>query len=113
MEAQAREPQMGLTFEKVWAMFQESDRQMQALRESLRESQRETERLLRESQQETERLLQESQRETERLLQESQRETERKMQETARVVKETSNNIGGLNNRLGELAEHLVAPNIE
>ena len=37
MEVQAREPQMGLTFEKVWAMFQESDRQMQALRESQRE----------------------------------------------------------------------------
>ncbi|MDR0652828.1 MAG: hypothetical protein LBG12_05920 [Synergistaceae bacterium] len=84
MEPQTREPQMGLTFEKVWAMFQESDRQMQELRESQRESQRETERLMRESQLEME-----------------------------RVVKETSKNIGGLNNSFGELAEHLVAPNIE
>jgi hypothetical protein len=98
VEAQAREPQMGLTFEKVWAMFQESDRQMQALRESLRESQQETERLLQESHEKAEREM--------KALREAQ-------QETARVVKETSNNIGGLNGRFGDLAEHLVAPNIE
>jgi hypothetical protein len=61
MEAQTREPQMGLTFEQVWAALME-----------LRESQRETERLLRESQ-----------------------------QETARVVKETNQSIGGLNNYNG------------
>jgi hypothetical protein len=30
---QPREPEMGLTFEKVWAMFQESDRRMKALSE--------------------------------------------------------------------------------
>ncbi|MDR1049431.1 MAG: hypothetical protein LBL51_06705 [Synergistaceae bacterium] len=29
MTTQAREPEMGLTFEKVWAMFQESDRKIQ------------------------------------------------------------------------------------
>jgi Holliday junction resolvase-like predicted endonuclease len=29
------------------------------------------------------------------------------------VVKETSRSIGGLNNSFGELAEHLVAPNIK
>ena len=40
MEAQAREPQMGLTFEKVWAMFQESDRQLDKLRESQQETDR-------------------------------------------------------------------------
>ena len=94
MEAQAREPQMGLTFEKVWAALME-----------LRESQRETERLLRESQQETDRLM----RETDRKMQ----ETDRKMQETAQVVRETNQSIGGLNNSFGELTEHLVAPGIE
>ena len=90
MEAQAREPQMGLTFEKVWAMFQESDRQMQALRES----QRETDRLMRE---------------TDRKMQ----ETAREVKETAQVVRETNQSIGGLHNSFGELAEHLVAPGIE
>jgi hypothetical protein len=91
---EAREPQMGLTFEKVWAMFQESDKQMQELRESLRESRQETER----ERQKTERQM---------------RETVRVVEETARVVRETNQSIGGLNNSFGELAEHLVAPGIE
>jgi hypothetical protein len=52
MEAQAREPQMGLTFEKVWAMFQESDRQI----EKLRESQQETDRQMKETDQKIDRL---------------------------------------------------------
>ena len=87
MEPQPHEPQMGLTFEKVWAMFQETDRKMQ-----------ETDRLIRE--------LRESQRETERVVKESQRETDR-------VVKETSRIVGRLGNSFGELTEHLILPNIE
>ena len=51
----------GLTFEKVWAMFQETDR---------------------------------------------------RMQETDRIVKELSKNIGGVNNRMGDIVEHLVASGI-
>jgi hypothetical protein len=38
------------------------------------------------------------------------RESQREME---RVVKETSRSVGGLQNSFGELAEHLVAPNIE
>ena len=55
----------GLTFEKVWAMFQETDRKMEKLN-----------------------------------------------QETREQMKETDRKIGELGNRFGELAEHLVAPNI-
>jgi ElaB/YqjD/DUF883 family membrane-anchored ribosome-binding protein len=98
METQTREPQMGLTFEKVWAMFQESDRQMQELRESQREFREDFERLLQKSHEKAEKEMEE--------LREVQRET-------ARVVKETSKSVGGLQNSFGELAEHLVAPNIE
>jgi hypothetical protein len=93
MEVQAREPQMGLTFEKVWAMFQESDRQMQKLQES---------------QQKTDRQIEETARQM--------KETDRKMQETAQQMKETdrkieklSKNIGGLNNSFGALIENLIA----
>ncbi|MDR1621658.1 MAG: hypothetical protein LBS00_04715 [Synergistaceae bacterium] len=39
-------------------------------------------------------------------------ETDRKIQEVARHIKETDQQIGRLGNRFGELAEHLVAPNI-
>ena len=71
-----------LTFEKVWAMMQETERRMQ----------------------ETDRRMQE----TDRRMQ----ETDRMMQETDRQMKETDRKIGELGNRFGELAEHLVAPNI-
>ncbi|MDR2175642.1 MAG: DUF3782 domain-containing protein, partial [Synergistaceae bacterium] len=72
MGTAVREPEMGLTFEKVWAMFQESDRRMQKLSE----------------------------------------ETDRKIQEVARQMKATDERFGKLGHRFGELAEHLVAPNI-
>ncbi|MDR2101886.1 MAG: hypothetical protein LBP43_04880, partial [Treponema sp.] len=58
----------GLTFEKVWAMFQETARKFQ--------------------------------------------ETDRQFKETALRMKETDRKISKLGNRVGELVEHLVSPNI-
>jgi hypothetical protein len=92
-----REPEMGLTFEKVWASFQETERY-------LNERFAETDRLLKENAQ--------SLRETERLLKESSRETDRQFRETDRQFKETDRKISKLGGRLGELVEHLVAPNL-
>jgi hypothetical protein len=109
--AQTREPEMGLTFEKVWATFQESDRRMQKMKED-------TDEYLRKLSAETDRKMQETaqqMRETDRKMQETaqqMRETDRKMQETDRKMRETDKRIGDLGNRFGELAEHLVAPNI-
>jgi hypothetical protein len=71
-----------LTFEKVWEMFQETDRRMQ-----------ETDRKMKE---------------TDRLIQENALRSK----ETDRQMKETDRKIGELGNRFGELAEHLVAPSI-
>ena len=64
-----------LTYEKVWAMFQETDKKFQ---------------------------------ETDRRF----KETDLKFQKTDREIRETKHIIGDLGNRFGELAEHLVAPNI-
>ncbi|MCL2879519.1 MAG: hypothetical protein FWF29_04660 [Treponema sp.] len=58
----------GLTFEKVWAMFQETKLQM--------------------------------------------KETDRKIQKVSEQMEETGRRMGYLNNRFGEVAEHLVAPGI-
>jgi len=69
----------GLTFEKVWAMFQESDRRLQ---------------------------------ETERIMQETERVMQEKSAKTERFLKKIGKQMGYLNNRFGELAEHLVAPGI-
>ncbi|MDR2175391.1 MAG: hypothetical protein LBO82_05580 [Synergistaceae bacterium] len=106
-----REPEMGLTFEKVWAMFQESDRRMQEINEgSDRRMQKMDEylRKLSEENKETARQIREvseENKETARQMRETNEETNRKM-------KETSRQIGDLGNRFGELAEHLVAPSI-
>jgi hypothetical protein len=100
MGTAAHEPEMGLTFEKVWAMFQESAQRMREMGE------------------ETDRKIQEVARqikETDRQMKETDRqmkETDRQMKETARQMKATDERFGKLGHRFGELAEHLVAPNI-
>ncbi|MDR0602591.1 MAG: hypothetical protein LBG42_09455, partial [Treponema sp.] len=81
-EETVREPQMGLTFEKVWAMFQETDRKMR----------------------ETDRIVQET------ALQ--MKETDRKMKETALQMKETDRKISKLGSKLGDLIEEMIFPNI-
>jgi hypothetical protein len=83
----------GLTFDKVWAMFQAAEKRFE-----------ETERLMKEQTRETDRQF----RETDRQF----RETDRQFRETDRKFRETDRRIGELGNRFGELAEHLVTPNI-
>jgi hypothetical protein len=77
------------TFEKVWQMFQETDKKFQ-----------ETDRKF----QETDRKFQE----TDRLM----KETELQMRETDRQMKETDRKISKLGSRIGDLVEELVFPNI-
>ena len=79
----------GLDFEQVWAMFQETDRQM-----------KETDRKI----QETDRLIKE--------LREESKKTDRRLKRTEKLIKSNGEQIGGLHNSFGALAEHLVAPGI-
>jgi hypothetical protein len=72
----------GLTFEKVWAMFQETDRKIQETTQQMKE--------------------------TDRII----KENALQMKETDRQMKETDRQIGKLCNRFGEMVEHLVAPSI-
>ncbi|MDR0511850.1 MAG: hypothetical protein LBG93_01935 [Treponema sp.] len=75
------------------------------------ESQKETDRKFQEvaeSQKETDRRF----KETDRQMKESSRETDKKLQEAAKIVRRNSKQMGDLHRRFGELAEHLVAPNI-
>ncbi len=80
------QPQGPLTFEKVWLMFQETDKKFQ-----------ETERLMKEQSRETDKKFQE----TDRMFQETRKE----VRETTRSVRSLSKNIGGIGNNLGEVAE--------
>ncbi|MDR3165340.1 MAG: hypothetical protein LBU13_07150, partial [Synergistaceae bacterium] len=90
MTTQAREPEMGLTFEKVWAMFQETDKQIK----EIAQRQKETDRQQKETDQQIKEIAQ------------RQKETDRQQKETDRQIKETNKQIGSLGNRFGELAEH-------
>jgi hypothetical protein len=93
MAEMAIEPQMGLTFEQVWATIQ-----------GIAEQHKETEKAIAE--------LAEQHKETERFLRESKADTERQIKETALQMKETDRRMGDLTRRFGEVAEHLVLPNI-
>jgi hypothetical protein len=98
-----REPEMGLTFEKIWALFQESDRRFQESAQQIRE----TAQQMRETAQQM--------RETDRKLQEVAeqiKKTDAQMKKTDAQMKKTDEQLGRLGNRFGELAEHLVGPNI-
>ena len=87
----------GLTFEKVWASIQE-----------LRESQKETERILKE---EAERQREESARRREEI-DLAAKETAEWKKEMDKMMRRSNRQMGDLNRRFGQLAEHLVAPSI-
>jgi hypothetical protein len=107
----------GLTFEKVWAMFQETAKRMQETDRRMQETDRrmqETDRRM----QETDRQIKETDRqmkETDRRLEETGRlveETGRSVEETSRQMKETGRRLGYFDNRFGEILEYMVAPNL-
>ncbi|MDR1095013.1 MAG: hypothetical protein LBL31_01345 [Spirochaetaceae bacterium] len=122
--------------EEVWAALREvAERQKETER-----AHKETERMLKETSRqaaerhaETERALKESNRqvaerqkelerahkETEKALEETNRqaaerhaETEKALKESAAQIKKTGKQLGKLHNRFGEVAEHMVVPNL-
>jgi hypothetical protein len=83
----------GLTFEKVWAMFQEDREQAKITSERF---DRAHEKAMKEMEE----------------IRASQRETEQMIKENERLYKRNSKLIGKIGNKFGQLAEHLVAPGI-
>ena len=97
MEQQTVKPAEGLTFEKVWAMFQETDRKFQ-----------ETDRMYKETAQ----IIKENARKIAIDFEEFKQvrmENERQMKERAdRLDKQ----LGKYGNRLGEIIEYMIMPNL-
>jgi chromosome segregation ATPase len=86
----------GLTFEKVWAMFQETDRRMKETDQRMKETDqrmKETDRRMKETDQQI-------------------KETGRLVEETSRQMKETGRRLGDITNRFGEVVEYMVMPNL-
>jgi hypothetical protein len=73
----------GLTFEKVWTMFQETNKQMK----------------------ETDRKIQETA--------EQMRETDRKIQETDRLLRQNQKMMSDLGRKFGTIIEHMFIPNLK
>ncbi|MDR2499513.1 MAG: hypothetical protein LBD37_00350 [Treponema sp.] len=90
----------GLTFEKVWAMFQETDRILKAHAQEIALIQKENA----QQQKETDRQLKENA--------EQIKETDRQMKETGKRLERLSNNVGGLNRSLGGFVEILIAAKV-
>jgi hypothetical protein len=99
------EPQRGLSFDDVWAALMELRAFQQETGRVIRESRQETDRAIRASQQETDRVIRESRQETDRMLKETAEELRKSHQETDRVVRDISKELGGVTNRLGEVAQ--------
>jgi DNA repair exonuclease SbcCD ATPase subunit len=77
----------GLTFEKVWAMFQENREQIREIAEQHKVMERNWDKM--------------------------NAEANERLKKTERIVKQNSRQMGGLHRSFGEMAEHLVAPGIE
>ena len=107
MDATIPEPRRGLTFDDVWAALMENREQM-----------KETDRQIKE----TDRQMKETDRRSEKLekiynerLEENRKwldEAKKALAEAGKLIAENGKQIGGLHRSFGELAEHLVAPNI-
>jgi hypothetical protein len=91
----------GLTFEKVWAMMQETGRRMEETDRQMKEN----DQRLKARMEESDQRLKERMEETDRQLKESMKETDRKIKEASRIV-------GDLGNKFGKLSEYLVVPNM-
>jgi hypothetical protein len=76
--------------ETIWAILNENAVQLKELRES---------------QKETDRIIKERQKETDRIIKESQRETDRQ-------IKDYNRRFGEFTRRFGEVVEYMIAPNL-
>jgi hypothetical protein len=100
-----REPEMGLTFEKVWALFQESDRRMAEMEVERKRGAAELDRRMAEMAAERDRRMAE-------MAAEMAAERKRSEDKVDRQIAETNRQLGRIGIRLGEIVEQLVAPDI-
>ena len=117
----------GLTFEKVWAMFQETaERQKETDRliKEIAERQKETERQMKETAERQKEAAERQMKETaERQMKEAaerRKETERQMKEAAerqketdRYFKELGEHFGRFTNNFGDVVEYMIAPKLQ
>jgi hypothetical protein len=118
METMTSSPEDGLTFEKVWQMFQTMSKETDRIIKETALQMKETDRILKETDQilkETDQIVKEtaqSQKETDRIVKEtarSQKETDLQIKRMSERVDRVTTNVGGLNRDMGEIIETLIA----
>jgi len=92
------------TFESVWATLDE----ITIRQKELTESQKETDRLMKEWEEKWQREADERRKEADK----RQKEADERRKEIDRQMKETDKKLGKLGIRMGEIVEHMVAPNL-
>jgi predicted RecB family endonuclease len=102
---EAAERGKDLSFEKVWAMFAETDRKMAETERFLKEQFAQNERKAAEARVENERKVAEA----ERKAAEARAEADRIIADLGKRVDKVCSNVGGLNRSMGELIETLIA----
>jgi hypothetical protein len=99
------------SFEEIWAIIQETNEWRKETIEQMKESSAEADRRFKESGAEVDRRIKEvaeQMKETDRRL----KETEKLIKENGKLIKENGRQLGDVHNRVGELVEHIILPNI-
>ena len=104
-------PAEGLTFEKVWAMFQETDRKFQKTDLEIEKTLRTLRRTAREHAIRQKEINEQMNRTDEQMKQtsEQQKKTDEQMKRTDARLDRLAENLGGLGRSMGELIETLIA----
>ena len=107
VKKEAKKTTKKVTWDEIQEGFKELQKSQDEAWKAIRETQqahKETEKAIRETQQ--------AHKETEESFKKFQDETRKAAKETQIAVKETQKNIGGLNNSLGSIVEHLLTPGL-
>jgi hypothetical protein len=102
----------GLTFEKVWAMFQETDKKFQETDKKFQKDMEQMRENLEQSRKEADREMRETREQMRESWEQSRKEAEQRRKAIDQQIDRVSKQMGDLHNSFGKLAEHLVAPGI-
>ncbi|MDR1211797.1 MAG: hypothetical protein LBK40_06155 [Spirochaetaceae bacterium] len=102
------QPPGGASFEAVWAALQKTDRIIEKNAKEAKRRLEETDRIIEKNAKEAKRRLEE----TDRIITKNAERAEKMDRRLDKMMDRTDKQIGALGNRFGELAEHLVTPNI-
>jgi hypothetical protein len=113
---EVKEPQMGLSFEQVWAMFQETDKKFAETRKLIEENAKkseETRKELAEHSKETDRKFDRAEKlieENAKAFAETRKELRKELADVGKYIKRVGKHIGEVDTRLGDIVEHIMSP---